>query len=67
MQTVKDTNGNVWNVYKVEYADYNNQITPGWLQVDIGPEGSRSALSGIQLPINIGKRWLAGDIIMRVR
>ena len=67
MQTVKDTNGNVWNVYKVRYADYNNQITPGWLQVDIGPEDSRSAHSGIQLPIHMGKRWLEGDIKVRVR
>tara|TARA_R110001599_G_scaffold286104_2_gene488612 strand:+ start:524 stop:703 length:180 start_codon:yes stop_codon:yes gene_type:complete len=59
MQTVKDTNGSLWKVYKVIPGKAHNHT-----QINIG---KKCAESGLTVPDNIAERWLRGEIRVEVR
>jgi hypothetical protein len=58
MQQVKDTSGEIWNVYKVL------PFYSGYTQINIGKKCSERAIT---LPENLAERWIAGEIRVKVR
>lgn len=66
MQQVKDTSGEIWNVYKVvpSTGPGGNQIYSGCTQINIGKKCSERAIT---LPDNLAERWIAGEIRVKVR
>jgi len=63
METVTDTEGNVWNVYSIQHANSSNQIYPDYAQINIGKDGPER---GIQLPAYIISRWVSNEIRVKV-
>ena len=59
MQTVKDTNGSLWKVYKDIPGKAHNHT-----QINIG---KTCAESGITVPDYLAERWLKGEIRVEVR
>jgi TPP-dependent pyruvate/acetoin dehydrogenase alpha subunit len=57
MKTVADTNGNVWNVFRV----YRQQ--PGFVEVHIGKECDEC---GIKMPTHTYEDWVSGYIRVKV-
>tara|TARA_R110000787_G_scaffold248083_1_gene353655 strand:+ start:348 stop:557 length:210 start_codon:yes stop_codon:yes gene_type:complete len=66
MKTVTDIEGNKWFVAGVISSDWPNpqQIAPGQCQVNIGKEPR--AERGITLPNHLAKRWLDGEISIKL-
>ena len=62
MNTVKDTNGNVWQVLEVitKGKARRAQIYPGFGQINITREGTGH--HGIQLPEWMIEQWVKGEI-----
>jgi len=63
MKTVTDTNGEVWNVYSIQHANFDNQIYPTHAQINIGKNCPER---GIQLPANIVSRWVSNEIRVKI-
>ena len=62
-KTVTDTNGEVWNVYRIQHANFDNQIYPAHAQIDIGKDGPER---GIQLLADIVSRWVSNEIRVKI-